>query len=548
MKTLVPHFAVLLLSPLASAQDILWDEQFGTPAEDSVGGVASDGTGGMYVAGATSGDLAGMSAGLPDPWLARYDAAGNEMWSRQFGFGFNHFEAAEFAAEDDSGGAFVGGARCDQQCSSTSAWIAQYDDAGNEQWNVIALSQGGSNHGARAGAPDRSGGVFVGGNTEGNVGGPNAGGSDAWFARFDSSGSRQWIRQFGSANFDSVAGAASDASGSLYLCGLFGWTGGPVGEGWFGRYDGNGDEQWRVTFATGGYSSATSICTDGAGGVYVCGFTTAALNGQSPTGGTDSFVTRYDGAGNEIWTRVFGVASGDQAESVAPSPAGGVFVTGTKRANTSGFFHDDAWLARFDASGNELWNQTIATDLDDTVGGVAWDGLGGVLFGCTTRGVLGASNAGLDDVWIARFDDSIGDRYCSPAVPNSTGAPGVLIAVGSASVSQNNVELVGSSLPAGSFGLFLTSRTQGLVMNAGGSVGNLCLGGAIGRYIGPGQVQNSGSAGQIRLVLDLTRTPTPTGLEAIQAGETWSFTAWHRDSIGGAATSNFTDAVAIDFL
>jgi hypothetical protein len=31
-------------------------------------------------------------------------------------------------------------------------------------------------------------------------------------------------------------------------------------------------------------------------------------------------------------------------------------------------------------------------------------------------------------------------------------------------------------------------------------------------------------------------------------GEIWRFQAWFRDSIGGVATSNFTDAAAVRFL
>ena len=75
----------------------------------------------------------------------------------------------------------------------------------------------------------------------------------------------------------------------------------------------------------------------------------------------------------------------------------------------------------------------------------------------------------------------------------------------------------------------------------------LCLGGGIGRYVGPGQILNSGAAGLFQLPLDLTLTPTPTGLVAIAAGETWNFTAWHRDAVAGSVTSNFTDAVAVTF-
>ncbi len=48
-------------------------------------------------------------------------------------------------------------------------------------------------------------------------------------------------------------------------------------------------------------------------------------------------------------------------------------------------------------------------------------------------------------------------------------------------VANNDLTLAASQLPNSSFGFFLTSRSQGFVMGPGGSQGNLCVGGAIGR-------------------------------------------------------------------
>ena len=111
----------------------------------------------------------------------------------------------------------------------------------------------------------------------------------------------------------------------------------------------------------------------------------------------------------------------------------------------------------------------------------------------------------------------------------------------------NNLTLTSVQMPNNSFGFFLTSRTQGFVQNPGGSQGNLCLGGGIGRYVGPGQIKNSGAVGRFTLTLNLTQTPTPTGLVSIAAGETWNFQTWYRDSVGGVATSNFTNGRSVPF-
>ena len=140
-----------------------------------------------------------------------------------------------------------------------------------------------------------------------------------------------------------------------------------------------------------------------------------------------------------------------------------------------------------------------------------------------------------------RSGGTLGTTYCGPANANSSGGPAAISATGSTSVAANDVTLAATGLPTGEFGYFLNSLTQGFVQNPGNSQGNLCLGGSIGRY--NTQIQNSGSAGQISVQIDLANTPTPTGTVAIAVGETWNFTCWFRDG----ASSNFTEGLTISF-
>ena len=152
--------------------------------------------------------------------------------------------------------------------------------------------------------------------------------------------------------------------------------------------------------------------------------------------------------------------------------------------------------------------------------------------------------AAIDDLEITDFScggsGSIGTRYCSPAQGNSSGAPGALDVLGSATLADDDLTLQASSLPANQFGLFVTSQTQGSVSVGSGT---LCLGGQIGRFAGPGQILNSGAAGTFSL--DLTPSSDwPGNVMAPMVGSTWNFTTWFRD-IG--STSNFTDAVSLTF-
>ncbi|MEM1452257.1 MAG: hypothetical protein AAF957_07080 [Planctomycetota bacterium] len=139
-----------------------------------------------------------------------------------------------------------------------------------------------------------------------------------------------------------------------------------------------------------------------------------------------------------------------------------------------------------------------------------------------------------------------GTNFCT-GNPNSTGAVGALTAAGSNDIVDNDVTLVASDLPTTTFGYFIVSRMQGFVANPGGSAGNLCLGGAIGRYLGPGQIQQSDATGTFSLPIDLTMIPQTNGFVAVQPNETWRFQAWHRDASPAGPTSNFTVGLEILF-
>ncbi|QDV09460.1 hypothetical protein Poly30_50180 [Planctomycetes bacterium Poly30] len=158
---------------------------------------------------------------------------------------------------------------------------------------------------------------------------------------------------------------------------------------------------------------------------------------------------------------------------------------------------------------------------------------------------LTAADPTFNGVYLYDIDATIGDSYCT-TVPNSTGVSGSLIALGSSVVADNDVTLVASDLPNLAFGFFIVSQTQGFAMNPGGSSGNICLAGAVGRAVG-GSILNTGTSGSITAVADLTAIPQPMGTVAVVAGETWNFQAWHRDAVGGMTTSNFTNGLSITF-
>ncbi len=86
------------------------------------------------------------------------------------------------------------------------------------------------------------------------------------------------------------------------------------------------------------------------------------------------------------------------------------------------------------------------------------------------------------------------------------------------------------------------SQTQGFIANPGGSQGNLCLGGAIGRY--RSLLESSGLLGRIDIPVDLTLIPQPGGPAAGMPGESWNFQGWFRD-VNPMQTSNFSTGLTI---
>jgi len=135
-------------------------------------------------------------------------------------------------------------------------------------------------------------------------------------------------------------------------------------------------------------------------------------------------------------------------------------------------------------------------------------------------------------------------NYCTAAA-NSTGLAGTITAQ-NIDLNARTMELAAANLPANVLALSLAARQQANVPNAGGSTGTLCLGGPIGRAIG-GSASMTGASGALLESVNLDSIPTPMGAVSVLSGDQWYFQYWHRDSVLGFATSNFTNGVRVVF-
>jgi hypothetical protein len=338
----------------------VWVRQLGTSAAEWGEAAAPDGAGGVYFGGWTGGALGGAAAGFGDAWLARYDQTGNQLWIRQLGTAGD--EGILAAASDGSGGVYVTGRTTGslggQYLSGSDVWLARYDDAGNQLW----IRQFGTPivfqaffESPDAAVPDGSGGVYLSGWTTGPLAGPHKGGEDTWVARYDGAGNQLWILQLGtSVSHDRGWLAAPDGSGGLFVGGYtegsLGGTGFGLADGWIARYDGGGSQLWIRQLGTKSPNLFLAGAPDGSGGVHVVG-TTFDLFSGGPGPGAEVWMGGYDAAGNPRCFRTIGTGQLDEGLIASSDGAGGVYFGGVTGGALGGSYlgGHDIWLARYDA-------------------------------------------------------------------------------------------------------------------------------------------------------------------------------------------------------
>ncbi|MEM6569682.1 MAG: hypothetical protein AAF957_14835 [Planctomycetota bacterium] len=137
----------------------------------------------------------------------------------------------------------------------------------------------------------------------------------------------------------------------------------------------------------------------------------------------------------------------------------------------------------------------------------------------------------------------VGRQYCD-ANENVSGESAWMRVIGNQSATFNH-RLQCQNLPVDTFGYFIVGNGSAVTPNPGGSAGNLCVSGSVGRY--SNFVASSGSDGFLSLLIDPQAIPQPNGTVAAVPGDTWYFQCWTRDSQGGMATSNFSNGVSVSF-
>ena len=223
-----------------------------------------------------------------------------------------------------------------------------------------------------------------------------------------------WTRQFGTTDDDEAVDAAIDIAGNLYVVGstssaLPGQTSLGSRDAFVRKYNSDGEELWTRQFGTQAWDEAWDVAVDDAGNLYVVGWTLGALPGQSHLGRGDAYLRKYDGDGNELWTRQFGSEDNDKARGVRLDSAGDLYVAGDTEGappHLTLLGRWDAFVIKYDSDGNELWTRLFGTKTVDEALGVAVDGAGNVYAVSGTMGALPGAQTqfGGRDAFVRGYD------------------------------------------------------------------------------------------------------------------------------------------------
>lgn len=230
----------------------------------------------------------------------------------------------------------VSHAQCDDP-----AWVVRYNGIGNDSDAASAI------------AVDAAGNVYV-------TGYSNIDYVDYATIKYSSGGVMLWLAGYnGPGDYEDRANAiAVDGAGNVYVTGYSDGGGGNEDYATI-KYNSAGVRQWVARYnGTGNWTDrASAIAVDGAGNVYVTGYSTGSGTDHDfatikySSTGTEEWVARYDGPGSNT----------DAAMAIAVDGAGNVFVTGlsgilgqtefaTVRYNSSG---TEEWVSRYGGPGNE---------------------------------------------------------------------------------------------------------------------------------------------------------------------------------------------------
>jgi uncharacterized delta-60 repeat protein len=371
-----------------------FDTTWGGSNYDHANGITVDGVGNIYITGQTS----SFGAGQDDAFIAKYDSTGTSLLN--ITWGGSYIDSGNGIAGDGAGNIYITGYTYSFGAGNCDAFIAKYDSAGT---SLLNITWGGGNYDAANGITvDGAGNIYITGSTFG------AGQYEAFIAKYDSAGTSLLNITRDSSDGDSGNDIVLDGTGNIYITGSTYSIGTGDSDAFIAKYNSTGTSLLNITWGGSNSDRGHGIAVDGAGNIYITGETSSFGAGDS-----DAFIVKYDSAGTSLLNITWGGNNGDSGNGIALDGSENIYITGGFNRFVEG--SEDAFIAKYDSAGTSLLNITWAGSNDDSGSGIAVDGSGNIyITGYTYRFGEGDSNA-----FIAKYNLTI-DASTDAGIPGPT--------------------------------------------------------------------------------------------------------------------------------
>ena len=323
-----------------------WSRVLGTPFEDVAAGVTVGADGAVYVVGTTAGSFPDFANGADkDGFVAFFDSSGVAKGVKQFG-GVRDQVVSGVAVNKMTGDIVVVASTL-TVAGDKDVLLQVFTAQGAEKWSRKLASSG--NESPKAVAVSACGcGIYVTGSVLGSFESNTAfGGTDLFLVKYDELGAGQWSRQFGTSFNDYADAVATDSSG-IYLTGLtYGTFATQTSAGGADvvlmRFDASGTKQWLRQFGTANFDAGHALYADDTH-VYLAGSTEGSSAGNTNAGLKDVFVTKFAADSTKLWTKQRGSDKTDIPFGMALSRSNYLLIIG----QTDGVFTGAAGFGQID--------------------------------------------------------------------------------------------------------------------------------------------------------------------------------------------------------
>jgi uncharacterized delta-60 repeat protein len=237
--------------------------------------------------------------------------------------------------------------------------------------------------------------------------------TDTFLVKYNSSGTKQWLKQLegSSKSFDKSQGLAVDSSDNIYVAGFT--NGGLDGNSSSGKqdfflikYNSSGTKEWTKQLGTAEDDEASGVATDSSDNIYVTGYTYGGLDGNTNSGEIDIFLVKYNSSGTKQWTQQLGTPTFEEGNGVAVDSSDNIYVSGWTRGKLDTYAgRDDAIVLKYNSSGTKQWTRQFGSNSSDIGAGVTVDSSGNIyMTGNTDGGLDGNTNSGKNDIFLVKYN------------------------------------------------------------------------------------------------------------------------------------------------